>query len=158
MRAVLPCVFVCAAMAALAGEIRPPIDLAAHAKGATRVVVAKVVSVESRFDINPFGDQVIVSDTVLEIEEALKGPRVPSLSVTVEGGTVGDVTLEVSDVPMLERGHRAVFFLNEAAPGLGTYLPHGRGLGILKLDTSDRIADTTLTLDDVRRALAATGR
>lgn len=117
------------------------------------MVVAKVVNVESRFDINGFGDQVILSDTTVEIEESLKGPRVPSLVVTVEGGTVGDVTLEVSDMASLEPGDRAVLFLDEAAPGLGTYLPRGRGQGILKLDSTDHIVDTPLTLDDVRRAV-----
>lgn len=155
MRVALPAILVCLAMAALAGEIRPPVDLAAHAKGAARVIVATVVSVESRFDVNAFGDQVIISDAAVDVEEVLKGSRLASLTVTVEGGTVGDVTLEVSDVPALQRDDRVVFFLNDAPPGALTYSPYRRGLGILKLDSSDRIAGTTLTLDDVRRAVQA---
>ena len=153
----LPAVVVCLA-AALNGEAQAPVDVASRAKGAGKIVVATVKSVESRFEVNPFGDQLILSDMTLQVHETLRGAAIPSLVVTIEGGTVGDLKLEVSDIPILRPGDRAVFLLNERGPDSDSYLPHQRGLGILKLDAANRIEDSNLTLDDVRRALPATAR
>jgi hypothetical protein len=57
----------------------------------------------------------------------------------------------VSDLPRLERGERAVVFLRRNTRG--AIVPHGRGHGILKLDPSDRVQGTQLTLSAVRRAV-----
>jgi len=45
---------------------------------------------------------LIVSTVVLDVVETLKGPAAPTLNVSVEGGTVGDLTLTVSDLPSLQ--------------------------------------------------------
>jgi hypothetical protein len=71
-------------------------------------------------------------------------------TVTVEGGTVGDLTLRVSDMQELKEGERAVFFLD--ADGISN-VPHGRGRGILKLDDNDHVQGSTLTLDQVKDAV-----
>ena len=91
------------------------------------------------------------------VNETLKGPHVPSMSVLVEGGTVGDLTMDVSDLPSLQPQERAVFFLAEGRPGDPDYRPHGRGLGILTLDATDHITGSDVTLDDVRRAVRESG-
>ena len=148
----------CGAAAVLTAQMGPPVGIQANAKGAAKIVVATVVGVESRFDINPFGDQLIVSEVALRVDETLKGPPVPSVSVLVEGGTVGDLTMDVSDLPSLQPQERAVFFLGEGPPGDPTYRPHGRNLGILTLDATDHIAGSDVTLDDVRRAVRESGR
>jgi hypothetical protein len=57
----------------------------------------------------------------------------------------------VSDLPSLDVGERAVFFLDETASG--GHRPHLRGLGILKLDDAGRVRGTNLTLDDIRAAV-----
>jgi len=159
LKTVLPVGAFCAVatvLTAQGGSALAPVQ--ANAKGAAKVVVATVVGVESRFDINSFGDQLIVSDVALRVNETLKGPHVPSVSVVVEGGTVGDLTMDVSDLPSLQPQERAVFFLAEGPPGDLAYRPHGRKLGILKLDPTGHIAESDVTLDDVRRAVRQSGR
>ena len=152
--AVLVCVVAYALLANLSASMRTPVDIGTRARGASRIVVASVVDVQSTFGVSPHGDQLIVSNARLQIEETLKGPFADSLNLTVEGGTVGDLTLRVSDMPTLEAGERAVFFLDPTTTS-GGYLPHLRGLGILKLDTTDRIRGANLTLADVRRMVHA---
>ena len=135
-------------------------DLAAHSRGAGKeIVVARISDVHSSFATNRFGDQLIVSNAVLEVLETLKGAPEAVTSVTVEGGTVGDLTLRVSDLPQVKEGDRAVFFLDANGNG---HVPHGRGHGILKLDDDDRVEGQDLTLaqvkDAVRGANAKGGR
>ena len=135
----------------------PPTDVANNAKGAGRVVVARVAAVRAQFETNRFGDQLIMSHAVLEVLETLKGAPAASLNVAVEGGTVGDLTLKVSDLPSLAEGERAMFFLDAAG---SDHTPHGRGLGIVKIDERDR-AEDGVSLDDlrmqVREAVSARG-
>ena len=147
--------------APLFAEIGPPTDVAVTARGAARIVVAQVTDVQSRFDTNRFGDQLIVSTLFVEVSETLKGAPAAVLQVLVEGGTVGDLTLRVSDLPAVKPGDRAVFFLNRDQSGMET--PHMRGRGILRVTETDRIegaAATTLgdVRQQVRAALAAGGR
>jgi hypothetical protein len=130
-------------------------DIPVRASGAQRVVVGRATSVTPRWHRNAHGDELIVSDVVLEVEESLKGTSPAALIVEVEGGTMGELTLKVSGLPAFQRGDRAVFFLNELSTG--THVPHDRGRGILMLDRSNRVAGGTLALGDVRR-LVVSGR
>jgi hypothetical protein len=141
--------------AALSANSGPPVDIPTRARGSERVVVATVVDVQASFERNAFGDQLIMSRALLQLEEILKGPAADRLEVEVEGGTIGDLTLRVSDMPSLRPGERAVFFLNRGPAD--TYVPHLRGLGVLKLD-SGRVRDSNLTLDNVRSAVRGAGR
>ena len=151
--AVLVCVVAYALLANLSASMRTPVDIGTRARGASRIVVASVVDVQSTFGVSPHGDRLIVSNARLQIEETLKGPLADSLSLSVEGGTVGDLTMRVSDMPTLRAGERAVFFLDPTAPG--GYLPHLRGLGILKVDATNHIRGSDLTLAGVRRMVHA---
>jgi len=144
----------CVATVTLSASQGPPVTIGTRAEGAEHVVVASVANVQSTFDRTPHGDQVIVSHIQLQVEETLKGASAAALSLTVEGGTVGDLTMRVSDMPTLKAGERAVFFLDSAAAG--DHRSHGRGLGILKLDGSDRVQGSTLTRGDVRSMVRAT--
>ena len=139
--------------------IDSPVDLTRQARSASKVVVATVTNVESAFGQNEFGDRLIFSHVTLEVDETMKGTHEASALVLIEGGTVGEMTLAVSDMPRMVKGDRAVFFL-DASPG-GAYLPHARGAGLLKLDSAGRIAGTSMSLDSVRsaaRAAQAVGR
>ena len=129
MKAAVAALVFCGVSTALAASDGPRVDIGTRAKGADRVVVATVVEVHSSFERNAYGDQLIVSHALLQIEEAMKGTAAALLPIDVEGGTVGDLTLSVSDLPRINPGDRAVFFLDKSASG--TYLPHLRGLGIL---------------------------
>src|ERR1044072_7092127 len=150
MKRWLAVALVCVSASALRAEVGPPTDLAAHSRGAGKIVVARLSGVPSTFATNRFGDQLIVSNAVLEVLETLKGAPQAVTTVTVEGGTVGDLTLRVSDMQMLKEGERAVFFLD--ADGGGN-VPHGRGRGILKLDDDDRVKNSNLTLEQVKNAV-----
>ena len=148
---------IAAAIPAVA-EVGPPVDVASRARGAGKVVVARIVDVRAQFETNRFGDQLIVSHAVLEVLETLKGAPEATMHVTVEGGTVGDITLKVSDLPSVNEGERAVFFLDAGNNG---HTPHDRGRGIMKLNAADRVDGSNLSLDDVRqqvRGAASQGR
>lgn len=150
MKSWLAVALVCVSAPTVRAEVGPPTDLAAHSRGAGKVVVARISAVHSAFATNRFGDQLIVSNAVLEVLETLKGAPQAVTTVTVEGGTVGDLTLRVSDMSELKEGERAVFFLD--ADGVGN-VPHGRGRGILKLDDNDKVKGSALTLDQVKDAV-----
>jgi len=141
----LVCVNVASPLFAQSG---PPPPLADRARGAGRVVVAQVIDVQSRFATNRFGDQLIVSTVVLDVVETLKGQAARTLNVEIDGGTVGDLTLKVSDLPSFRPGDRAMFFLDTAG---GTLVPHDRGFGLLKVSPAGLIEGSAVTLDQVKR-------
>lgn len=134
-------------------SIDPPVDVGKQAKGAKKVVVATVTDVDSEFGENDYGDRLIFSRVTLRVDETMKGESETSVVVSVEGGTVGELTLSVSDMPRMTRGERAVLFL-EDSPRNGN-VPHGRGHGVLKLSDDDRVPGTSLSLDSIRAAVKA---
>jgi hypothetical protein len=150
MKSWIAVAIVCASAATVSAEVGPPQDLAAHSRGAGKIVVARISDVHASFVTNRFGDQLIVSNAVLDVLETLKGVPGAVTTVTVEGGTVGDLTLRVSDMQELKAGDRAVFFLDSNGNG---HVPHGRGQGILKLDDDDNVKGSKLTLEHVKDAV-----
>jgi len=153
MRVTLALLLVAVASVNTSASNGKPVDIGAEAKGANRVVVAVVTDVQSRFDVNEFGDRLIISQAWARVDETMKGSYAPIVAVDVEGGTIGDLALHVSDMPELRPGDRAVFFL-DATPS-GTHKPHGRGAGVFKLDANDRVPDSDLTLGEIRAQVRA---
>jgi hypothetical protein len=133
-----------------------PATIEERAQGAERVVVATITNVTSRFAHNEFGDELIVSQATLAVEESIKGASEAMTTLDYEGGTVNGVTLKVSTLPILSRGERAVFFMTRGKKG--ELKPHLRGQGILKLDTKNHVENSSLTLEDVRRLTKSQGR
>jgi len=146
-------VFVAAALtcisAVVSAQTGAPADLPTQARAAKRIVVGRVLDVQGQFQKNRFGDQLIVSNVLLEVSETMKGEPAPLVRLAVEGGTVGDLTLRVSDLPELHPGDDGVFFLDD--DGNGGHVPHDRGRGLLKLSPAGRVEGTTLTVDDIRQ-------
>lgn len=98
---------------------------------------------------NTYGDRLIVSRVLLDVEETLRGSVTGNaLWMDLEGGTVDGITLRVSDLPELKAGERAVFFLDQGVNGVAT--PHLRGQGILKLGKDNVVSGSSLRLDDIR--------
>jgi len=60
----------------------------------------------------------------------------------------------VSDLPSLAPGEQAVFFLDRTATS-SEFIPHLRGLGILKLDPDGTVQGSSLRLADIRRMAQA---
>ena len=127
----------------------PPADISQRMKGADRVVVATAKKVNATWRRNTHGDELIVSQVLLEVQETIKGPGGSSAVLRLEGGTLDGFTLRVSDLPELKVGDRAVFML-DASDG-GEQSPHMRGEGILKLDDTDHLDGGSLSLNDIRR-------
>jgi hypothetical protein len=140
-------IWCCVTVAAASGGRQ--VDIPERARGAQRVVVAKVSSVSPGWRTNKFGDQLIVTEVSLDVEETLKGTPATQLWMEVEGGTVGGLTLRVSSEPQLSSGERAVFFLDGTSSG--SHVPHLKGQGILKLDGNNQVRGSSLRLDEVKR-------
>jgi hypothetical protein len=156
MRTGLALLAVCAAVATTSASTERPVDVGTRAKGAARVVVAVVEDVIPRYDVNEYGDRLIVSQAWIRVDETLKGTSAALIPVDIEGGTIGDITLAVSDMPVMRKGERAVFFL-DADKG-GASRPHGRGQGVLKLDAAGRVRGGNMTLSDIRAMVRAASR
>jgi hypothetical protein len=139
--------------AAAQAQDGPPVPLIERARGAEQIVLGRVASVVPEWRVNEFGDRLIVSVVRVAVEEALKGSSQASVDVEVEGGTIGGLTLHVSDQQSFAAGDRAVFYL--ARSQRGALVPHLRGQGALKLDGIGRVPNTSLTLDEIRRTIAA---
>ena len=138
----------------LSAESAVSADLPTRARGAARVVVAKVERVRAERQRNEFGDELIVSRAEVRVKAVLKGQGAAgdAMVVDVEGGTLDGITLRVSDMPSLSTGEEAVFFVTQDKQG--RTVPHLRGQGVLKLDANGRIHGSNLTVDDVRTAVA----
>lgn len=153
----LACLAMLALAVPLAARSGPSSDLMSLTRVAEKVVVGTVTRVEPIFQTNEFGDRLIVSRTHVRVDSVLKGGSGSGVRegeevvLEVEGGTIGDLTLTVSDLPKLERGERAVLFLRQNSRG--AHVPHRRGQGILKLDSSDRVKGSALSLSAVRAAV-----
>lgn len=148
------CMAVCVGACASAAHAQQ--DLSERARRAHQVVVGTVIDVAATFDNTTDGDQLIVSNVTVRIDEVLKGTFESVLTVKLEGGTVGDLTLAVSDMPEMEPGDRAVFFLDRVAPG--QYLPRDRGLGVMKLDATNRVRASGLSLEDIQNVVRRAAR
>jgi hypothetical protein len=129
-----------------------PVPIADRARGAERVVVGHVVGVEPVWRTNDYGDRLIVSIVHLVVDETIKGDAQSTMDIDVEGGTIGTLTLRVSDEQPFVAGERAVFFLQRNSRG--RLVPHLRGQGLLKLDRTNRVPGSSLTLDEIRRTIA----
>ena len=97
-----------------------PMSVEAMSDSADTVVLADVVSVESR----PDETQMIATDIVLRPIKTLKGKTGALLTVTIPGGTIGAETVWVSDSPTFSPGERVLLFLD--AKGRVIAGPQGR--------------------------------
>ena len=158
MRRSLCAIFITAAcffIVLASGHVRAqdaPVPLADRARGSERVVVGRVTAVNPVWQTNEFGDRLIVSVVSVAVDETLRGPTQQAVDVEVEGGTIGDLTLHVSDLETFTPGDRGVFYLRRGSRG--SLVPHLRGQGLLKLDRSERVRGSNFTLADVRREAA----
>ncbi len=126
-----------------------PVPLVDRTRGSERVVVGQVTAVSPVWQTNEFGDRLIVSIVSVAVDETLRGPSQQAVDVEVEGGTIGDLTLHVSDLETFAPGDRGVFYLKRGSRG--SFVPHLRGQGLMKLDRADRVRGSNVTLADVRR-------
>lgn len=155
LRALAPTALFLVALATAPAEAQDfvPVPLADRASGAEHVVIGRVTAVDPQWQVNDFGDRLIVSVVGVAVSETLKGGTGRTVEVDIEGGSIGDLTLHVSDQVTMQPGDRAVFYL-ERSPR-GRIVPHLRGQGVIKLDAAGRVPGSSLTLDVIRRETAA---
>jgi hypothetical protein len=80
---------------------------------ATHILIAKVKKVESYYGTNKWGDHLIFSKVDITVEKKLKGRAEDFLNFVVEGGTVGDLSLKVSEYPVFTEEVRLKFYLKK---------------------------------------------
>jgi hypothetical protein len=147
---------VCAIMLASVTSIdaqRTDLSSTERARNAEQVIVGRVASVNPVWSNTDYGDRLIFSVLHVTVDETLKGAAQPAVDVEVEGGTIGSLTLRVSDLETFRPGDRAIFYLQHNRRG--ALVPHLRGLGLQRLDAAGRVAGTAITLDQVRRDVRA---
>ena len=135
------------AAAPVVGQMRVA-SLEERFAGSEQVVVAEARNVEASWRQNAHGDRIIVSRVLLQVSESLKGSGSRQIWLEVEGGTVDGITLEVSSLPAIRQGDRAVFFLNAMRDA---HRPFLKGQGILPLDENDMVEGSSLHLNTIRR-------
>jgi hypothetical protein len=140
----------------MAGPSAAQADFQSRAVGAQRIVVATVMDVVPRFATNAFGDQLIVSRVWLRVQDTWKGPAAPIIFMDLEGGTVGDLTLRVSDLPALHAGVRGVFFLIGDDNGAARLSDRSRSF--LPVDSANRLIGSSTSLTDVQAIVSGTVR
>ena len=76
---------------------------------ADAIIIGQVKAVGCEWSLNK---EIIHTVAALQIEEILKGDLVfPLLYIQVPGGTIGDLTLGVSDVSVFAEGERVLVFI-----------------------------------------------
>ncbi len=151
-RKVLLCALAFSSSVTLQGQ-RLDVPLAERARGAEQVVVGRVASVTAVWRENDFGDRLITSVLRVAVDETLKGATQQVVDVEIEGGTIGGITLRVSDLDTFAPGDRAVFYLKQNRRG--AFVPHLRDHGVQKIDRAGRVRGTSVTLEQVRRDVRA---
>jgi len=146
----------CLQAAGLDAQHGRAVDVASRARSSERVVVGRVLTSDASQETNDYGDVLIVSHTLVQVEETMKGGSSGTVQVDVEGGTYQGVTMKVSDMPSVQPGERAVFFL--ARGKSGRYVPSQRGNGVLKLDSQNVVQNSTMTLPQVRASVKEAGQ
>jgi hypothetical protein len=81
-----------------------------------RIVVGKVLGLESKWDKN---GTLIWTYVTLSCQQIIKGPVSENqITIRVMGGKVGEVGVHVSHVPIFRKGETALVFLQENEKGL----------------------------------------
>lgn len=97
-----------------AAQVRP-LTLTQLCDGSTRIVVGGVTKMTPRWEGNR-----IVTDVTVQTAEHLKGTGSQQAIVTIPGGTIGSVTLKVSEAPTFAVGELCVIFVRPT-PACGVY-------------------------------------
>jgi hypothetical protein len=133
-----------------------PVTFQDHVNKSDYIVDGTVDEIESRFETNRYGDRLIVSSIKINVKENLRGQSISTLTFKADGGSVGEVRLEVSDIPQIKKGDRGIFFLQQSEDGSLT--PHNRGLGMQKIEWNGQIKDSRLSAEDLKSRIKAVSK
>lgn len=82
-------------------------------RGATHALLGKVLDVEGFFGVNDRGDQLIMSRVRVRADKWLKGRDGSQVDFVIEGGTVGDLVMGVSDLPEFSKGQSVRLYIKK---------------------------------------------
>lgn len=85
-----------------------------QAAEASHILVGEVADAQGYYDFNKWGDYLIFSRVTVKVEKELKGRAGKYAAFSIEGGSVGDQALYVSESPAFEKGDRFKFFLKKS--------------------------------------------
>ena len=102
--------FLFAAVLARATSVEPP-EFPALVSLADAIYRGRVTAVESRRLDQPGNRPLIRTYVTFAVERTLKGAERPAVVLDFLGGTVGDLTLEVSDMPVFTIGDHNIVFV-----------------------------------------------
>ncbi len=115
--------FVLAVLTVLSAALTPALvermPLERLVREADLIVAARVLTVESRWVDEGAGGRTIRTMVSLAPGRVLKGTAPSRLTLDLPGGTVGDTTLTVTDLPAFRDGDEAVLFLHREDGHLG---------------------------------------
>ena len=123
---------------------------------ASAVVVGNVLSVESFWTKS---GRVIVTEAMVEVEDAVLGEAPSVVRVRTFGGTVNGYTVEAHGFPTFEKGQRLLLFLekDQAEPDATRVLGYQEGMYRVAFDKAGReVANPTV--DAGARLLTADGK
>jgi hypothetical protein len=126
------------------------------AEKASAVVVGNVLSVESFWTKS---GRIIVTEAMVEVEDAILGETPSVVIVRTFGGTVNGYTVEAHGFPTFTEGERLLLFLEKdgADPGATRVLGYQEGLYRVAIDKAGReVAHPSV--DGDARLLTADGR
>ncbi len=132
------------------------ISRAELARKASAVVVGNVLSVESFWTRS---GQIIVTEAMVEVEDAIVGEAPSVVIVRTFGGTVNGYTVEAHGFPTFNKGERLLLFLEKdrANPDATRVLGYQEGQYRLALDQAGREVALP-TVDGEARLLTAEGK
>jgi len=81
---------------------------------ASTIVKGEVVEVRSDWRDRRPGEGPIVTYVTVRVQETLKGGPATQMLLEFLGGTVGDLTLAVAEIPQFKVGDRDILFINDA--------------------------------------------
>ena len=79
----------------------------------THILIGEVEDVQGYFGLNEWDDQLIFSKVKVNVKKELKGKAEKVVSFSVEGGTVGELSLRVSESPAFKKGESYKFYLKK---------------------------------------------
>lgn len=131
----------------LSATIMVPLTLPELTAKSDKVVVGTVQEMRTRWTTNQWGDELIVTDVAVAVEETLKGVGSNAITATIEGGRVGEVELVSTHMPTFKVGEKVVLFLVGNDNELTVY----SGLqGKLSVAEDGSIRGKNVSLDDVK--------
>src|SRR5262245_46825420 len=99
------------------------LDLDGLVKKSDRIVIGKVRSSRTYWSSN---GKLILTNYTIDVEETIKGQAARTLELTTIGGTIGDLTLQVTGMPVFARDENAVVFV-EKTGAYSTVVGMGQG-------------------------------